>query len=110
MILDELAVTFGGAGDAASNTFGGQIDTVKDRLGEFAETIGMALLPGLQSLTGWLASPEVAAGIEAFATSLSEGIGTAIAWLTETAIPWLTRTALPALQQCALYSRDSAYR
>lgn len=87
LVLDELSVTFGGAGQAAAETFGGQIDTVKDRLGEFAETVGSEMLPGLQSITGWLASPEVGAGFEAFASWLGTVVGGAIDWLVNTGIP-----------------------
>ena len=54
MILAELSTEFGGSAAAAAQTFSGQIGTLKDKFGEFLETIGTALLPMLTKAVGFL--------------------------------------------------------
>lgn len=50
IILAELQKEFGGSAVAAGQTFGGQLDILKNSIGNVAETIGTAFLPVLQSL------------------------------------------------------------
>lgn len=54
IILDELAKEFGGSAEAAGTTFAGQLDILKNSLDNVAEGVGMALLPILQTLTGFV--------------------------------------------------------
>jgi phage-related minor tail protein len=53
IILDALAVKFGGAAAAAGQTFAGQMDILKNRLGNVREEIGGALLPVAGQLMDW---------------------------------------------------------
>ena len=61
IILNELKVEFGGAAEAAGNTFAGQIKKAKSALDDAAATIGQALLPTVGKLAGaftsWLQGP-----------------------------------------------------
>lgn len=54
IILDELQKEFGGSAEAAGQTFAGQLDILKNSLLNVAEGVGMALLPLLQDLTGFV--------------------------------------------------------
>lgn len=49
IILDELAKEFGGSAQAQAKTFAGQIEQLKNTMGDLLETIGIQLLPILQS-------------------------------------------------------------
>jgi hypothetical protein len=50
IILKELEVQFGGSAKAAGETFGGQLDIMKNALGNVGEEIGGALLPALTEM------------------------------------------------------------
>ena len=50
VILDELAVEFGGKAAKNMETFGGQMNALSGIAGDFMEQIGFALIPTLQSL------------------------------------------------------------
>lgn len=52
IILAELSKEFGGSAAAAANTYAGRMKMMDNRMGEVKETIGRAMLPGLESLTG----------------------------------------------------------
>ena len=88
IILEQLAVKFGGAAVAAGQTAAGQFAIFRTALGNVKETIGTALLPMLTTLAGKLtealANPAVQAGIAAIVTWLSDmavvlgDIGTAL--------------------------------
>jgi len=49
-VLETLQGQFGGAADAAANTFGGKLKIIRGQFGEIVETIGTALLPYLDQL------------------------------------------------------------
>lgn len=51
-ILKELQTEFGGSAKAAGQTFAGQLTILQNQLGNLAETVGGALLPGLTGLVG----------------------------------------------------------
>jgi hypothetical protein len=74
LILAELATEFGGSASAAAQTFSGRMQTIQERIGDVAERLGNALMPHLEGLAAWLSSPEVGAGIDAFATGLINGV------------------------------------
>jgi hypothetical protein len=74
IILAELATEFGGSASAAAQTFAGRMQTVQERVGDVAERLGGALMPHLDGLLNWLASPEVSAGIDAVADGLEKGM------------------------------------
>lgn len=74
VILDELATEFGGSARAAGETFGGQLDILRNRLSNVAETIGLAILPVLQNLFNNVIAPAlpiIEALGSAFATAIS---------------------------------------
>src|SRR3990167_9213104 len=50
LILQELQVEFGGSAEAAGQTLAGQLDILKNALGNVAEEVGTALLPQLTTL------------------------------------------------------------
>jgi len=50
IILKELETQFGGSAKAAGETFGGQLDIMKNALGNVGEEIGGALLPALTDM------------------------------------------------------------
>lgn len=50
LILRELAVEFGGSARAAGQTLAGQMDILRNSIGNVKESIGNALLPGLTEL------------------------------------------------------------
>jgi hypothetical protein len=62
---------FGGAAEAAANTFGGQIKILNGQFGEILETIGAALLPYLQKLSQFLVE-NVAPAIQRITTVIGE--------------------------------------
>lgn len=49
-ILKELQTEFGGSAEAAGQTFGGQLDILKNRLNDVQETIGVELINALSDL------------------------------------------------------------
>lgn len=89
LILNELQTEFGGSAEAAGATFGGQIEILKNKLGDMLETIGMGLLPALTQLAAilmdTLARPEVQAGIAAIAQGLADFAAQAIVSLPQIA-------------------------
>jgi len=50
VILDELKREFGGAAQAMTQTFGGQLIVLKNQLGDFAEQLGGVMIPILSDL------------------------------------------------------------
>lgn len=50
IILDELATEFGGSARAAAQTFGGQLKSLNNSLGDIGEQIGFAIMPAIQNL------------------------------------------------------------
>jgi len=51
IILAELNSEFGGSAAAAAQTFGGQLEQLKNSLGDIGEEIGMVLIPWVQQFT-----------------------------------------------------------
>jgi hypothetical protein len=88
IILDELNKKYGGQAAAAAGAAGGLVQ-FKAGLGETFETIGGKLLPILDKFGAWLNSPDVKQSIEFLATALADGIGVAVAYLSDVAIPAL---------------------
>jgi hypothetical protein len=86
VIIAELNKQVGGQAAAAAKAAGGMVQ-FKAGLGETFETIGAELLPILDELGAWLASPEVQAAIQTFATNLANGIRIAAQWISGTLIP-----------------------
>ena len=62
---------FGGAAEAAANTFGGQLKILSGQFGEIMETIGAALLPYLQKFSEFLVK-NVAPAIQRVTTVIGE--------------------------------------
>lgn len=76
VILKELQTEFGGAAKAAGKTFAGQLQILKNTLGNVQEEIGGALLPVLTKLAGAfvkvLADPKVKAGIKVITNGIED--------------------------------------
>ena len=53
-VIGELNTTFGGAALEAADTYGGKIDRIKIALGEAQETLGVALLPLVETFSKFL--------------------------------------------------------
>jgi len=95
LILKELSTEFGGSAAAAADTFGGRMAQLKNSLGEVQETIGMALLPILQSL---------AEKLSAFLTEHQEDIKAFI----DSIVAWTQGTGFPAVVAGFETVRDAA--
>ena len=76
LILAELAKEFGGSAVAAGETFGGQIDRLKNQLGQAQESIGEFIVQGLEPVTGgfldWIDSM---GGVEGIAKEVTGWMG-----------------------------------
>ena len=70
-VLETLEGQFGGAADAAANTFGGKLKIIQGQFGEIVETIGAALLPYLDKFATFLVN-EVAPAIQRINTVIGE--------------------------------------
>lgn len=113
MILAELQKEFGGSAEAAGNTFAGQLDRLKNTLGNVAEGIGTALLPSLQSLAGklleFVQSDKFQAWVQKIADWLTNELPPAIdkfsAFIMEKVVPalsdtwkWIETNVVPVLK------------
>jgi hypothetical protein len=54
VILKELETEFGGAAKAAGQTFGGQLDILKNKIGDQMEVVGEWIVNGLMKLVDWI--------------------------------------------------------
>lgn len=88
LIIAELNKQVGGQAEAQAKAAGGMVQ-FKAGLSETGEAIGAKLLPLLDKFGAWLSSPTVQAAINTLATLLTDGIGVAVAWLSDEAIPAL---------------------
>jgi tetratricopeptide (TPR) repeat protein len=70
-VLETLEGQFGGAADAAANTFGGKIKIIQGQFGEIVETIGAALLPYLDKFATFLVD-NVAPAVQRVTTVIGE--------------------------------------
>lgn len=87
IILAELSTEFGGAAQAAGQTFAGQLDILNNQLGNVKEEVGNALLPVLGELV--------------------KEVGPALIEFTKTAAAWLISDLIPALQQFAKWAGEN---
>lgn len=76
IILQQLQTQFGGAAEAAGNTFAGRLDQLKNALDDIFETVGGLVLPALTSLTKGFADLARAAGegLQNFIQTIAKGI------------------------------------
>jgi hypothetical protein len=70
-VLGLLDDQFGGAAEAAANTFGGQLKILSGQFGEIVESIGAALLPYLQKFSDFLVK-NVAPAVQRITTVMGE--------------------------------------
>jgi len=70
-ILETLQGQFGGAADAAANTFGGKLKIIKGQFGEIIETIGTALLPYLDQLATFF-TEKIAPAVQRITSVISQ--------------------------------------
>jgi len=54
LILSELEAEFGGSAKAAGETFAGEVEKLKNELGNLGEVIGGEMIPSLTSMTSWV--------------------------------------------------------
>ena len=92
-ILKELQTEFGGAARAAGETFAGKLTILNNTFDDMKETIGFALLEGLDPLVNkfqeWATSDQAQAKIEAIADKVAEMSTKMLDWVTDVAIPWI---------------------
>jgi hypothetical protein len=67
VIMAELETQVGGSARAAGETMAGQMDILKNTLGNVKEEIGGALIPILKDLVSWL-GPRMVVGLQKFST------------------------------------------
>lgn len=70
-VLELLNDQFGGAAEAAANTFGGQLKILGGQFGEIVESIGAALLPYLERFSKFLVD-NVAPAVQRIVTVMGE--------------------------------------
>lgn len=70
-VLETLEGQFGGAADAAANTFGGKLKIIQGQFGEIIETIGAALLPYLDKFAKFLVN-NVAPAVQRITSVIGE--------------------------------------
>lgn len=70
-VLELLEGQFGGAADAAANTFSGKLKIIQGQFGEIVETIGAALLPYLDKFATFLVE-NVAPAVQRITTVIGE--------------------------------------
>lgn len=73
IILKELETQFGGSAKAAGDTMAGQLDILKNSLGNVKEEIGGALIPVIKQLEEW-AGPKLITGFQRLSDWLTGGI------------------------------------
>ena len=85
MILAELQKEFGGSAEAAGKTFAGQLEILKNKLGNVKESIGGALLPVLtdlaEKLSAFLGRADVQQAIQGIATAIADFAQKVIAYV-----------------------------
>lgn len=95
-ILQELQTEFGGSARAAGETFGGQIDILKNKLLNIAEGVGMELLPTLSKLMDTFGPmiTEMAQKLADFVSSdaFKKWLEDAVKWLRDELPPALRKT------------------
>ena len=74
VIMAELETQVGGSARAAGETMAGQMDILKNTLGNVKEEIGGALIPILKDLVEW-AGPRLVAGFQKFSAWIKGGLG-----------------------------------
>lgn len=74
VIMAELETQVGGSARAAGETMAGQMDILKNTLGNVKEEIGGALIPILKDLVSW-AGPKLVEGFQKFSGWIKGGLG-----------------------------------
>jgi len=101
VILAELNKEFGGSARAAGQTLAGQVDILRNQIGNIKEEIGGALLPVLSQLATTL-GPVLLSGLrgvaEWFTGTLIPAIASAVSWVT-TNWPLIQSTITSVWQQ-----------
>jgi hypothetical protein len=102
IILGELNREFGGSAVAAGQTFGGQMDILKNQLGNVKESIGTALLPALSSLATSLGPMLIGA-----AQGLANFMTTTLIPALQTIFEWIATNLPPAIAALAAFWTDT---
>lgn len=96
VMLEELQVEYGGSAVAAGQTFAGQLNILKENIGGLQETLGQAIIGGIQpfiaNIVAWAQSPEGEAFVQGLADRinyLTTVIFPAIFGAISTFIGWL---------------------
>lgn len=87
IVLKELERRFGGAAEAAANTFGGALKQLQNAFDDLLEQNGglPEATEALRGLTGVLKDPGVKAGVDAFFSTLITGLSKSIELIAKTA-------------------------
>jgi phage-related protein len=96
MIMDELTKSVGGSAKVAAQTFGGQMDILKNQFGDVMEVVGGAFLPMLRETAQWI-NQNVIPAFRVWAEAAGPKIQAALKQLAE----WMQANVLPVLQKLA---------
>lgn len=103
-VLNLMQDKYGGLMDAQSTTFSGMMSNLSDWKSNTLRTLGAPIFEVVQqqlgNLLGFLNNPATMDALNAFATTLAGGIGSAMTFLTDTAIPGMIgawQTVRPAI-------------
>jgi hypothetical protein len=87
LILEELQKEFGGSAEAAGQTFGGQLEILKNRLSDVKEQIGGAIIPVLSTLGGVLMDVFNTPQFQAFMDTVLGGLEDIGKWVQNVGLP-----------------------
>lgn len=93
LILGRVERAYGGAAEAAGQTFAGQIDRLKNRFSDILEQIGGAVLPLLQQLADWLINKLNDPAVQAWIAGLSQKLSEAASYIGTNVLPVLAEIA-----------------
>lgn len=93
LILGRVERAYGGAAEAAGQTFAGQIDRLKNKFSDIMEQIGGAVLPLLQQLADWLVNKLNDPAVQAWIAGLSQKLSEAADYIGTNVLPVLAEIA-----------------
>jgi len=106
VILDELQKEFGGSAEAAGKTFAGQLDILKNMLGEVFESLAITVMPILQQFTAFVIAnmPVIQSTMQTVFNVISDVVSTVYDWFKVYLLPVLldvfewVKSNMPAIQ------------
>jgi hypothetical protein len=91
ILLGELQREFGGSAEAAGKTFGGQLEILKNKLGNIKEQIGTALLPVLTELATRFSTLVDSPAVQAAIDAIVKGLETTGDWIITNLPIWMEK-------------------